>query len=55
MHTEINSFRLSEGMERKDKGGKPVLIWEHGCMSSLFDMKTPWYAQEMQTKIYYEM
>ena len=48
MHTEINSVRLSEEMGRRDKGGKPVLIGEHGW-------KTLWYARGTQTKTYYEI
>lgn len=39
MHTEINSFRVYEGKQRENQGGKPVLKREYGCTSSLLGKK----------------
>lgn len=40
MHTEINSFRVSEGMHREYKGGKPILKREHVYTSPFNKNKT---------------
>lgn len=47
MHTEINSFRVYEGIQGGNKGGKPVLKREHGCTSYLTRRKL-WYTREIQ-------
>lgn len=56
MQAEINSFQLCEGMERKDKEGKPVMKREHGYVCLLYlTTRKLWCAGEMQRKIYYEI
>lgn len=55
MHTEINSFRVFEGMHKEYKGGKPVLKREHGCTASPFDKKKTLVPKGNSDKIFFEL